>query len=121
MPDTRNLGPKQRAVLLALERRDELLRWNGKEGGATRYAWTDGSHESVKVVRPLIERGLVVVGPMHWVDLTRAGLEWVAAYHREQLEWVAAYHRAQVEGLWSRVHELTEEVRQIRAELEARS
>lgn len=117
MADTRNLGPKQRDVLLALERRDELLRWNGKEGGATRYAWTDGSHESVKVVRPLIERGLVVVGPMHWVDLTRAGLEWAAAYHRERHH----AHRAWVEALRSRVHELIEEVRQIRAELEGRS
>ena len=105
MPDTRNLGPKQRAVLLALERGEHALAWTAAEPGrGPQYVWSDGRVEDPRVVNSLEDRGLIQCEADHGMWLSRAGLEWVAAYHR-----------AQVEVLRSRVHELIEEVRQIRA------
>ena len=111
MPDARNLGPKQREVLLALERGEHALVWTAAEpGSGPQFVWSDGRIEDPRVVNSLEERGLIQCEADHGMWLSRAGLEWVAAYHR-----------AQVEVLRSRVEELIEEVRRLRAELEARS
>lgn len=118
MRDTRNLGPKQRNVLLALERGEHALAWTAAEPGrGPQYVWSDGRIEDPRVVNSLEERGLIRCEADHGLWLSRAGLEWVAAYHRERHH----AHRAWVEALRSRVRELIEEVRQIRAELEGRS
>jgi len=116
MADTRNLGPKQRAVLLALERGEHALVWTAAEPGrGPQYVWSDGSLEDPRVVNRLEDRGLIRCEADHGLWLTRAGLEWVAEWHRERHE---AYG-AQVEALRSRVQELIEKVRRLRAELEA--
>lgn len=111
MPDTRNLGPKQREVLLALERGEHALAWTAAEPGCgPQFVWSDGRIEDPRVVNSLEDRGLIQCEADHGLWLTRAGLEWVAAHHR-----------AQAEELRSRVQELMEEVRRLRAELGARS
>ena len=111
MADTRNLGPKQRAVLLALERGEHALAWTAAEPGrGPQFVWSDGRIEDPRVVNSLEDRGLIRCEADHGMWLSRAGLEWVAAYRRDQ-----------VEVLRSRVEELIEEVRRLRAELEARS
>ena len=111
MPDTRNLGPKQRDVLLALERGEHALAWTAAEPGrGPQFVWSDGRIEDPRVVNSLEDRGLIQCEADHGMWLSRAGLEWVAAYHRARHD---AY-RAQVEVLRSRVQELIEEVRQIR-------
>jgi len=109
MPDARNLGPKQREVLLALERGEHALAWTAAEPGrGPQFVWSDGRIEDPRVVNSLEDRGLIQCEADHGMWLTRAGLEWVAAYHRDQ-----------VEVLRSRVEELMEEVRRLRAELVA--
>ena len=118
MPDARNLGPKQRDVLLALERGEHALAWTAAEPGrGPQFVWSDGRVEDPRVVNSLEDRGLITCEADHGMWLTRAGLEWVAAYHRARHD---AYH-VQVEVLRSRVEELIEEVRRLRAELESRS
>src|SRR5690606_11030281 len=109
MHDTRNLGPKQRDVLLALERGEHALAWTAAEPGrGHQYVWSDGSLADPRVDHSLDERGLIRCEADHGMWLSLAGLEWVAAHHR-----------AEVEGLRSRVEELMEEVRRLRAELGA--
>ena len=107
MPDTRNLGPKQRDVLLALERGEHALAWTAAEPGrGPQYVWSDGRVEDPRVVNSLEDRGLIRCEADHGMWLSKAGLEWVAAHHR-----------AEVEALRSRVEELMEEVWQLRADV----
>ena len=118
MADTRNLGPKQRAVLLALERGEHALVWTAAEPGrGPQYVWSDGRIEDPRVVNSLEDRGLIQCEADHGMWLSKAGLEWVAAYHRARHD----VYRARLEALRSRVQEMIEEVRRLRAELGARS
>src|SRR5690606_14855335 len=102
------------AVLLALERCEHALAWTAAEPGrGPQFVWSDGRVEDPRVVNSLEDRGLIQCEADHGMWLSKDGLEWVAAYHRERHD---AY-RDRLEGLRSRVHELIEEVRRLRADL----
>ena|GEM_PF-2764039 len=116
MPDARNLGPKQRDVLLALERGEHALAWTAAEPGrGPQFVWSDGRVEDPRVVNSLEDRGLITCEADHGLWLTRAGLEWVAAYHRERHEACLALAEAKQEV----IQELLAENARLRAELVA--
>src|SRR5690606_12625150 len=88
MSDTRNLGRKQRELLLELEESVWMLRDLGRVVGRFQWAQT-GKIEDPRTVMTLWQRELVTREPdagRQRIVLTRAGLAYVAKYWRERAD-----------------------------------